>query len=697
MLSQAKIQATNKNYYLALGKEDYYTEKGNLNGRWLGSGVYDFQLTNKAIEKGDSAFTNLINGYSTNGEDKIRKSGSTVRIYRDKETGNIKRKSIPLCGIDNTFSAPKDVSLLWALGDKETSETVLKAHQTAVAEAIDYIDSEVFTRSHSRNPDGSRTMQWHKANGTFAVFDHFTSRELDPQLHSHAVLANACISECGEYKGSVDTDKIFEARYIAGQLYLNTLRRTLENKLGVKTFDRPFSDEKGVSFGINGVTQTQRESFSLRSMQIEKRTTHDMTGEQIQAVKLRTRKAKTKPADIKELRGIWRSRGQALGFNVKNVLHWNESKHNKPPDNQEVIGKRIVRKVAEKPVKKVKEKVAQRVDKGLDKLSRFDKNLTTDEEKLFRDVAQSLNNKIDYQYEKRDRELEKKEAYQRRKSAYIQEKIAEGFTEAQAKEKHKKLYPRPVYSSKIIENPNIGLVKKGDIELAFMQHNHKLQGDEALELAEKFQKQYTVSVKQENYKKKSKGYDSNSRKLTEKYMYSLNNEGRELAKQKTTREQVVAGIVDLNQRYKELSRNVKSQFYEIKAKNFNTRLKWYRATGRISHRKYLQLRDQKYLEYNKFQLEILRGFGVLSGKQVKHAYKYQQMKENPYLIVRELEKAGKINGEEAKQIARSLYGEQKKVKLAAQERIDTQAIAVNTERKQKGSAFNYERTRERRL
>ncbi|MEM7756928.1 MAG: MobF family relaxase [Cyanobacteria bacterium P01_A01_bin.40] len=694
MLSQSKIQATNKNYYLSLGKEDYYTEKGNLNGRWLGSGVDDFQLAKKAIEKGNVEFKNLLNGYSTDGQERLRKSGSTVRIYRNLNTGEITKKANPVCGIDNTFSAPKDVSLLWALGDEKTSETVLKAHQTAVAEAIDYLDSQVYTRSHSRNPDGSRTMEWHKAQGTFAVFDHFTSRELDPQLHSHAVLANACISECGEHKGSVDADKIFEARYIAGQLYLNTLRRTLENKLGIKTFDRPFSQEKGVSFGVNGVTQTQRESFSLRSMQIQKHITHEMTGEQINAIALKTRKAKTEPANLKELHGIWRFRGKALGFDVNKVLHWRESEHNKTPQEAEVIGKKILRKVTEKPIEKAKEKITQKVEKGLNKLSKFDKNLTTESEKLFRDVAQSLRDKIDFQYERRDRELEKKETYQRRKAAYIQDKIAEGFTEESAKEKHKKLYPRPVYRTKTIENPNIGLVKKGDIELAIMQHNHKLQGDDVLELAEKFQKQYTVEVKQSRYKKKSKGYDSTKRMVTEKYMYSLNLEGQELAKQKTTREQLVTGIADLNQRYKALSRNVKSQFYEIKAKNFDTRLKWYYATGRISHRKYLQLRDRKYLEYNKFQLEILRGFGVLSGKQIKHAYNYQKMKENPYLIVRELEKSGKINGEEARQIARSLYGEQKKVKTAAQERADKQAIAQASRTQ---SPFDYERTRERRL
>ena len=164
MLSQAIIHASRKNYYLELGKEDYYTEKSTVKGRWMGDGAKYFELEQEQIEKENRQLKNMMVGKDPSGEHELRRGGSTVKIYRDKETKEITKKSNPVCGYDNTFSAPKDVSLLWALSDQATQKTVLKIHQKAVKEATDYLESQVYTRSHSRNLDGTRTIEFHKAH-----------------------------------------------------------------------------------------------------------------------------------------------------------------------------------------------------------------------------------------------------------------------------------------------------------------------------------------------------------------------------------------------------------------------------------------------------------------------------------------------------------------------------------------------------
>jgi hypothetical protein len=87
-------------------------------------------------------------------------------------------------GYDLTFSAPKSVSALWALGDDTVVTAIRKAHATAVRTALDYLDDHA---SHSRTGRDGHT-QVGTDGFAAAVFDHRTSRAGDPQLHTHALV-----------------------------------------------------------------------------------------------------------------------------------------------------------------------------------------------------------------------------------------------------------------------------------------------------------------------------------------------------------------------------------------------------------------------------------------------------------------------------------------------------------------------------
>ncbi len=98
-------------------------------------------------------------------------------------------------GFDVTASAPKSVSVLWAVGDEHVRSEVLAAHDAAVAGMVDWIERHAHTR--------------YRINGDVAVVDaegivaaafrQHTSRALDPQLHTHVVIANRVRSDDGRW------------------------------------------------------------------------------------------------------------------------------------------------------------------------------------------------------------------------------------------------------------------------------------------------------------------------------------------------------------------------------------------------------------------------------------------------------------------------------------------------------------------
>ena len=100
--------------------------------------------------------------------DRFRADGSVVRA---------------VAGFDATFSAPKSVSVLWALtGD----ERILAVHDQAVAAALAHV--ERFGSTTRLRVNGDRMFP--ASHGlTMATFRQSTSRADDPQLHTHAVIS----------------------------------------------------------------------------------------------------------------------------------------------------------------------------------------------------------------------------------------------------------------------------------------------------------------------------------------------------------------------------------------------------------------------------------------------------------------------------------------------------------------------------
>jgi conjugative relaxase-like TrwC/TraI family protein len=220
----------------------YYLDAGEPPGRWYGEGA---ALVGLAGAVNDAAFLAVMAGLDpVSGERLGRRYGDTsVR------------------GFDATFSAPKSVSVLFGVGDEQLRREVTEAHDTAVAAVLGWIESRAHTRLRRRGH-----VMCVDADGIIVgVFRQHTSRRLDPQLHTHAVIANRVKSPDGRWL-ALDARTIkLDQRTLSG-LYHAGLRAELTRRLGV-TWQPPAN---GIAEMV-GVDPEVLAEFSQRTRDIQQR------------------------------------------------------------------------------------------------------------------------------------------------------------------------------------------------------------------------------------------------------------------------------------------------------------------------------------------------------------------------------------------------------------------------------------------
>ncbi len=156
-------------------------------------------------------------------------------------------------GFDLTFSAPKSVSLLFALGDDRLSARMRDAHDAAVHDALGYLEG---TASHGRR--GHAGCERITTTGFLAAaFRHRTSRAGDPNLHTHVVVANRLFGADGRWS-ALDAKAVYAQAKTAGTLYEASLRAQLRD-LGLT-----WTVARSGLVEIDGVPHAVRRAFSQR-------------------------------------------------------------------------------------------------------------------------------------------------------------------------------------------------------------------------------------------------------------------------------------------------------------------------------------------------------------------------------------------------------------------------------------------------
>ncbi|HAW1154929.1 TPA: type-F conjugative transfer system pilin acetylase TraX [Escherichia coli] len=215
MMSIAQVRSAGSagNYYT--DKDNYYV-LGSMGERWAGRGAEQLGLQG-SVDK--DVFTRLLEGRLPDGAD----------LSRMQDGSNRHRP-----GYDLTFSAPKSVSMMAMLGG---DKRLIDAHNQAVDFAVRQVEALASTRVMT---DGqSETVL--TGNLVMALFNHDTSRDQEPQLHTHAVVANVT-QHNGEWK-TLSSDKVGKTGFIEnvyanqiafGRLYREKLKEQVE-ALGYET------------------------------------------------------------------------------------------------------------------------------------------------------------------------------------------------------------------------------------------------------------------------------------------------------------------------------------------------------------------------------------------------------------------------------------------------------------------------------
>ncbi len=240
----AKIR--NGSTYVAqhLAANDYYSEGECVVGEWMGEGAKRLGLDGP-IHPDDSAFENLRLNRHPDGSGKLtpRDGKDRVRFF------------------DFQCSAQKSVSILAVtMGDVR----LLAAHDAAAR--IAFRELERFAARQANTAFFRANIR--TANLTAAVFRHTASRALDPQVHTHFVVANATWDAGSKSWWALTEFEMVSAIRYAGKVYQNEMARSC---LAMGYEIERIQDGRGITTGfeIAGVSAEVRERFSKRRAEVE--------------------------------------------------------------------------------------------------------------------------------------------------------------------------------------------------------------------------------------------------------------------------------------------------------------------------------------------------------------------------------------------------------------------------------------------
>ncbi len=289
MLSISSIKG-DAGYY---SHEDNYYASGSLDSRWMGEGAEKLGL------KGEVASADM---------DAVRQGrlpdGSDLSRMVD---GVNKHRS----GYDLTFSAPKSVSVMALVGE---DRRFIEAHNRAVAVVMKEVEHLVSARITQEG----KTETVLTGSMVAALYNHDTSRDLDPQVHTHALVFNATFADEKWRSLASDTrmktgfsENLYATKIALGNLYRSALREDIES-MGFET----------VAAGKHGLWELKDvpvDIFSSRSQAIREAAGPDASAKSRDVAALDTRQAKAW-ADPDLLKADWRRRLTDEKFDIGHYI-----------------------------------------------------------------------------------------------------------------------------------------------------------------------------------------------------------------------------------------------------------------------------------------------------------------------------------------------------------------------------------------
>lgn len=307
-VSNVSAGAAASGYYKAEGYYVAGSPEAEAAASWYGKAAEQLADLGQSEFSGrvdDQTFSAMLDGHApptAKDRDGTWQEGQTLGRVVDGE-----RQHRP--GIDLTFSASKSVSVMGLVaGDAR----VVAAHDEAVKATMAYVEEKFITTRREVNGE----IQHVPGKMIAGLFRHDTSRALDPQLHTHAVIQNMVLGEDGKWT-ALSNEEIYRNKMLIGAIYRNELAQNLE--AAGFTVDRTGKD--GIT-EIRGVPREVMDGFSKRRQEIE--AALEARGVEGTAVDsalaaLATRRNKQQGVDRTELKEAWEKEAQGFGVTMEQL------------------------------------------------------------------------------------------------------------------------------------------------------------------------------------------------------------------------------------------------------------------------------------------------------------------------------------------------------------------------------------------
>ncbi|MDP3711275.1 MAG: MobF family relaxase [Mycobacteriales bacterium] len=309
------------------GTVGYYVNGRDLPGEWTGRGAQALGLSGRLTAEDARVLQDLLEGHH-------RDQQLARPVWRRDDSGA--RVDVRRAGFDVTFSAPKSVSTLMALADPAVVEQVLAAHRHAAAEALALLENLSARAARGHQGDGQLAPRIGTDGFVAAAFTHTTSRALDPQLHTHVVIANLARGTDGRWS-ALDSRTLHREATTASYLYQHRLRAELTERLGVSWtgIDRGVAEVAGIPLGVRREFSTRRRQIEHALEQTPEPATQRGRARHLaaQAACLLTRTAKRRQP-VAQLRLQWQERAAAAGFSAKDLTTLLDHPSPPPPPGQ---------------------------------------------------------------------------------------------------------------------------------------------------------------------------------------------------------------------------------------------------------------------------------------------------------------------------------------------------------------------------
>jgi conjugative relaxase-like TrwC/TraI family protein len=307
----------------------------------LGRGYYSYKQgttdLREQIQTGYTDFTR-INHREPNAEERriirVREGAQAFRTAKgrqpaDKEelgrfiTAATRPTQQAVAGFDLVFSPAKSVSTLWGLGDNETRKAIEEEHEAAISDTIGYLEREAIATRAGTNGVAQIDVE----GGLIATrFRHYDSRNGDPQLHDHLVVANKVKGSDGKWR-TIDSKLLHRQGVAASEFYNQRVMDRVADRLKLATVLREVTPGKRPVVEIAGIDPRLTAGFSSRSagikqavvkLEAEYRQAHGRTPDAkarialAQQATLDTRPQKLRARALSELRALWRAQAATL-------------------------------------------------------------------------------------------------------------------------------------------------------------------------------------------------------------------------------------------------------------------------------------------------------------------------------------------------------------------------------------------------